>query len=138
MPDSVISKKLLISWDFHAQVSKRVQKNKKHTVSSSSAGKNALLMREFRGEGPGLRFAEAFLTLRHLLGYSFRKRLTNDIALKSLRETPPRLVKADRKLTIMQITTHYSSNMQKSISEYTTCQTCKWIGYSSRKNKTNK
>ena len=43
----------------------------------------------------------------------------------------------------MQITTHYNSGMQKSISEHTTCQTSKWIGYSSRrpihiKNKSNK
>ena len=40
-----------------------------------------------------------------------------------------RLVKADRKVTVMQITTHYNSGMQKSISEHTT-QTSKWIGYS--------
>ena len=29
-----------------------VRKTKKHPVSSSSAGRNALLMREVRGEGP--------------------------------------------------------------------------------------
>ena len=43
----------------------------------------------------------------------------------------------------MQITTHYNSGMQNSISEHTTCQTSKWIGYCSRrpinlKNKSNK
>ena len=44
-----------------------------------------------------------------------------------------RLVKADRKVTVTQITTHYNSGMQKSISEHTTHQTSKWIGYSSRR-----
>ena len=44
-----------------------------------------------------------------------------------------RLVKADRKVTVTQISTHYNSGMQKSISEHTTCQTSKWIGYSSRR-----
>ena len=29
------------------------------------------------------------------------------------------MVKADRKVTVMQITTHYNSGMQKSISEHT-------------------
>ena len=42
-----------------------------------------------------------------------------------------RLVKADRKVTVTQITTHYNSGMQKSISEYTTCQSAKWIGLKS-------
>ena len=41
---------------FHTQQSlefaENGAKNKKHPVSSSSAGKNALLMREVRGEGP--------------------------------------------------------------------------------------
>ena len=36
-----------------------------------------------------------------------------------------RLVKADRKLTVTQITTHYNSGMQKSISEHRTPQTSK-------------
>ena len=54
-----------------------------------------------------------------------------------------RLVEADRKVTVMQITMHYNSGMQKSNSEHTMCQTSKWIGYSSRrpislKNKSNK
>ena len=44
-----------------------------------------------------------------------------------------RLVEADRKVTVMQITTHYNSGMQKCISEHTTCQTSKWLGYSSSK-----
>ena len=44
-----------------------------------------------------------------------------------------RLVKADRKVTVTQITTHYNSGMQKSISEPTTGQTSKWTGYSSRR-----
>ena len=44
-----------------------------------------------------------------------------------------RLVNADRKVTAIQITTHYNSGMKKSISEHTTCQTSKWIGYSSRR-----
>ena len=34
-----------------------------------------------------------------------------------------RLVKADRKVTVTHITTHYNSGMQKSISEHTMCQT---------------
>ena len=38
----------------------------------------------------------------------------------------------------LQITTHYNSGMQKSISEHTTCQTSKWIGYSSRSKKKKK
>ena len=39
----------------------------------------------------------------------------------------------------MQITTHYSSGMQKSISEHTMPKTSKWIGYSSRRlNKSTK
>ena len=42
-----------------------------------------------------------------------------------------RLVKADRKVTVTQITTHYNSGMQKRISEHTTHQTTKWIGYQS-------
>ena len=40
-----------------------------------------------------------------------------------------RLVKADRKVTVMQITTHYNSGIQKSISEHPMHQTSKWIGY---------
>ena len=40
-----------------------------------------------------------------------------------------------RRVTVTQITTHYNSGMQKSISEHTTCQTSKWIGYSSRRTK---
>ena len=38
----------------------------------------------------------------------------------------------DRKVTATQITTHCNSGMQKSVSEHTTCQSSKWIGYSSR------
>ena len=50
-----------------------------------------------------------------------------------------RLVEADRKVAVMQISTHYNSGMQKSIPEHTTHQTSKWIGYSSRRlNKSNK
>ena len=44
-----------------------------------------------------------------------------------------RLVKADRKVTVTQITTHYNSGMQKSISEHKMRQTFKCIGYSSRR-----
>ena len=40
-----------------------------------------------------------------------------------------RLVQADRKVTVPQITTHYSG-MQNSISEHTMYQTSKWTGYS--------
>ena len=69
-----------------------VRKNKKHPVSSSFAGRNILLMREVRGEGPDW-----------------------------------------SKVTVTQITTHYNSDMLKSISEHITCQTSKWIGYSSRR-----
>ena len=43
-----------------------------------------------------------------------------------------RLVKADRKVTVTEITTHYNSGMQKIISKHTMHQTSKWIGYSSR------
>ena len=43
-----------------------------------------------------------------------------------------RLVKADRKVRVMQISKHYNSGMQKSISEHTTHQASKWTGYSSR------
>ena len=39
-----------------------------------------------------------------------------------------RLVEADRKVTVTQITTRYNSGMQKSISERV--KTSKWIGYS--------
>ena len=60
-------------------------KNKKHPVSSSSAGKN--------------------------------------------------LFEADRKATVMQISTLYNRGMQNSISEHTTRQTSRWIGYSSRRQK---
>ena len=42
-------------------------------------------------------------------------------------------VKADRQVTVMQITTHYNSGMQKSVSEHTTCQTFQRTGYSGRK-----
>ena len=34
---------------------------------------------------------------------------------------------------VTQITTHYNSGMQKSISEQTTRRTSKWLGYSSRR-----
>ena len=54
-------------------------------------GKNVLLMRAVRGEGPDW-----------------------------------------SKVTVTQITTHYSG-IQKSISEHTACQTTKWIVSSSRR-----
>uniref|UniRef100_A0A0E9WH30 Transposase Tc1-like domain-containing protein n=1 Tax=Anguilla anguilla TaxID=7936 RepID=A0A0E9WH30_ANGAN len=44
-----------------------------------------------------------------------------------------RLVRADRKATITQITTRYNRGIQKSISERTTCRTLKQMGYSSRR-----
>ena len=44
-----------------------------------------------------------------------------------------RLVEAGSKATVMQITTHYNSGMQKSISEHTTRQTSMRIVYSSRR-----
>ena len=44
-----------------------------------------------------------------------------------------RQVKDHMKVTVMQITTHYNSGMQKSISEHTTLLTSKWIGDSNRK-----
>ena len=62
------------------------EKNKKHPVSSSYLGRNALLINE-RGQ-----------------------------------KRRARLVEAERMVTVMQITTHYNSGMQKSISEHTTCQ----------------
>ena len=36
----------------HYEFAENVAKNKKHPVSSSSAGKNMLFMKEVRGEGP--------------------------------------------------------------------------------------
>ena len=66
-------------------------------MSSSSVGRNALLMRGGRGEGPDW-----------------------------------------SKLTVTQITTHYNSGVQKSISEHPKCQTSNWIGYSSKKIRSNK
>ena len=49
VPDVVVpaSQKQLCSWDFNTQQSAI---NKKHPVSGSSMAKNALLMREVRGE----------------------------------------------------------------------------------------
>ena len=39
----------------------------------------------------------------------------------------------DREVPVMQITTHYYSGMQNSISEHTMCQTSKWIGVQQQK-----
>ena len=56
VPDRVgsVSQKLLVSCDCHMQqfqqFAENGAKNQKHPVSSSSAGKNALLMREIIGE----------------------------------------------------------------------------------------
>ncbi len=44
-----------------------------------------------------------------------------------------RLVRNDRKATVTQITTRYNQGMQNSISERTTRQTLKQMGYSSRR-----
>ena len=44
-----------------------------------------------------------------------------------------RLVRADRKATVTQITTRYNRGMQKSISERTTRRTLRRMGYSSRR-----
>ncbi len=44
-----------------------------------------------------------------------------------------RLVRDDRKATVIQITTCYNQGMQKTISEHTTRQTLKQMGYSSRR-----
>ncbi len=44
-----------------------------------------------------------------------------------------RLVRDDRKATITQITTRYNQGMQNTISEHTTRQTLKQMGYSSRR-----
>ncbi len=44
-----------------------------------------------------------------------------------------RLVRDDRKATVSQITTHYNQGMQNTISECTTRQTLKQMGYSSRR-----
>ncbi len=44
-----------------------------------------------------------------------------------------RLVRDDRKATVTQITTRYNQSMQNTISEYTTRQTLKQMGYSNRK-----
>ncbi len=44
-----------------------------------------------------------------------------------------RLVRDDRKTTVTQITTRYNQDMQNTISEHTTRQTLKQMGYSSRR-----
>src|SRR5512133_2013420 len=44
-----------------------------------------------------------------------------------------RLVPADRKATVTQISTRYNRALQKSISEHTTRPTLRWMGYSSRR-----
>ncbi len=44
-----------------------------------------------------------------------------------------RLVRHDRKATVTQITTRYNQGLQNTISERTTRQTLKQIGYSSRR-----
>ncbi len=44
-----------------------------------------------------------------------------------------RLVRDDRKATVTQITTRYNQDMQNTISEHTTHQTLKQMGYSSRR-----
>ncbi len=44
-----------------------------------------------------------------------------------------RLVRDDRKATVIQITTHYKQGMQNTISEHTTSRTLKQMGYSSRR-----
>ncbi len=44
-----------------------------------------------------------------------------------------RLVRDDRKATVTQITTRYNQGMQNTISEHTTRQTLKQMGYSSRR-----
>ncbi len=44
-----------------------------------------------------------------------------------------RLARDDRKATVSQITTHYNQGMQNTISERTTHQTLKQMGYSSRR-----
>ncbi len=44
-----------------------------------------------------------------------------------------RLVRDDRKATVTQIDTRYNEGMQNTISERTTCQTLKQMGYSSRR-----
>lgn len=43
-----------------------------------------------------------------------------------------RLLHADRKSTVTQITTGYNQVLQRSISEHTTCQTLKQVGYTSQ------
>ncbi len=43
-----------------------------------------------------------------------------------------RLVTDDRKVTVTQITTRYNHGMQNTISERTTRQTLKQVGYSNR------
>jgi len=44
-----------------------------------------------------------------------------------------RLVRDDRKTTVTQITTRYNQDIQNTISEHTTRQTLKQMGYSSRR-----
>ncbi len=44
-----------------------------------------------------------------------------------------RLVRDDKKATLIQITTRYNQGMQNTISERTTCRTLKQMGYSSRR-----
>ena len=47
----------------------------------------------------------------------------NCVVIETGQRRRARLVKADRKVKVTQITTHYYSGMQKSISEHTMCQT---------------
>ena len=58
--------------------------------------------------------------------------------MREVRGEGPDWSKLNRKVTVTQITTHYNTDMQKSISEHTMRQTSKWIGYSSRRLKCNK
>ena len=91
VPDRVVrvSQKLLISWDFHATVSRVCKEwcDKQNASSEQQLCGNETLIKE---RGP-------------------RRRA--------------RLVKADRKATVTQITAHRDSGMQKSVSDYATRQT---------------
>ena len=52
---------------------------------------------------------------------------------ESCQQRMTRLVQGDRKATVTPITTPYNCDEQKSISECTTRQTLRWMGYNSRR-----
>ena len=97
MPDKVIliSQKLLIFCDFHAQQSLEFAENGAEKKKTSNEQK--------------------FCEQKHLVNERGQRRRAT-------------VVQAERKVTVTQITTHYNSGMQTSISEHTTRQTSQRAG----------